>query len=88
MVKDLQKVVVQDPLAQLDEQDKELIWKMRSGTILSCFYCGSISCTYLHRNVCLEQFPNSLPKLLQSTAWNNRGDTAVVSIMHVLVWGC
>lgn len=31
MVKDLQKVVEQDPLAQLDEQDKELIWKMRSG---------------------------------------------------------
>ena len=30
MVKDLQKVVEQDPLAQLDEQDKELVWKMRS----------------------------------------------------------
>ena len=29
MVKDLQKVVEQDPLAQLDEQDKELVWKMR-----------------------------------------------------------
>ncbi len=29
MVKDLQRVVEQDPLAQLDEQDKELIWQMR-----------------------------------------------------------
>ena len=29
MIKDLQKVIEQDPLAQLDEQDKELIWKMR-----------------------------------------------------------
>ena len=25
----LRKVVDQDPLAQLDEQDKELIWRMR-----------------------------------------------------------
>lgn len=29
MIKDLQRVVEQDPLAQLDEQDKELIWQMR-----------------------------------------------------------
>ena len=29
MIKDLQKVVEQDPLAQLDLQDKELIWQMR-----------------------------------------------------------
>lgn len=27
----LRRVVDQDPLAQLDEQDKELIWKMRYG---------------------------------------------------------
>ena len=29
MIQDLQKIVDQDPLAQLDEQDKELIWRMR-----------------------------------------------------------
>ena len=29
----LRKVVDQDPLAQLDEQDKELIWKMRYGEV-------------------------------------------------------
>ena len=29
MIRDLQRVVDQDPLAQLDEQDKEQIWQMR-----------------------------------------------------------
>ena len=29
LVKDLQKVVEQDPFAQLEDQDMELIWKMR-----------------------------------------------------------
>ena len=33
----LQKVVEQDPLAQLDEQDKELIWRMRSEAVASYY---------------------------------------------------
>ena len=32
------------------------------------------------RNVCQSNFPHSLPKLLQSVAWNNRTDVAQVSI--------
>ena len=44
MVKDLQKVVEQDPLAQLDEQDKELIWKMRYNTELYRYPWGFCWC--------------------------------------------
>jgi phosphatidylinositol-4,5-bisphosphate 3-kinase len=54
----LQKVIEGDPLTQLDEQDKELIWRAR--------------------NVCLLEFPQSLPKLLQSVCWNNRSEVAQV----------
>ncbi len=38
MVSNLQKVVEQDPLAQIDEQDKELIWQMRYVCML-CTLC-------------------------------------------------
>ena len=50
MVKDLQKVVEQDPLAQLDEQDKELVWKMRYVQHLirvqTCMYTTLFLCSF------------------------------------------
>ncbi len=33
------------------------------------------------RNVCLQKFPHSLPKLLQSISWNNRSEVAQVYIL-------
>lgn len=30
------------------------------------------------RNLCLEKFPTTLPKVLQSVTWNNRSDVAQV----------
>ena len=45
----LRKVVDQDPLAQLDEQDKELIWKMRYGEMERCKGEGGLqSITSIH----------------------------------------
>lgn len=57
-VRALQRLIEGDPLAQLDEQDKELIWRAR--------------------NVCQQEFPQSLPKMLQSICWNNRSEVAQV----------
>lgn len=34
------------------------------------------------RNVCQEDFPQSLPKLLQSICWNNRSEVA--QVYHLL----
>jgi phosphatidylinositol-4,5-bisphosphate 3-kinase len=61
-LKTLQRVIEGDPLVQLDEQEKELVWRAR--------------------NVCQQEFPQSLPKLLQSISWSNRSEVA--QVYHLL----
>ena len=48
-----------DPLSQLCENEKDLIWTLRYD--------------------CMENFPQSLPKLLLSVKWSKHEDMAQVS---------
>ncbi len=52
MIKELEKVAEQDPLAQLDEQDKELIWKMR-------YVCACV-CVCVFVCVCVCEFEGNV----------------------------
>lgn len=48
-------------------------------SVLVCAVLSLHLLVILCRNVCLQEFPQSLPKLLQSVCWNNRSEVAQVS---------
>lgn len=83
-LKTLQRIIEGDPLAQLDEQDKELVWRARYMWRWVCddSYAQPPSFVAIYRNVCMQEFPQSLPKLLQSICWNNRSEVA--QMYHLL----
>ena len=50
--------------------ENEVRFNTPPSSLLTLFCCG--------RYMCVHQFPHSLPKLLQSIAWNNKGDVSQV----------
>ena len=77
-LRSLQRVIEGDPLAQLDEQDKELIWRARCEAVWETILLTNSAHFTCDRNVCLQEYPQSLPKMLQSVCWNNRSEVAQV----------
>ena len=75
------RIISQDPLALLVDQDQLQIWSMRYVIDVydAIYMCV---CMFLLRNVCLKKYPHSLPKLLSSISWNNRSDVAQVLDLH------
>lgn len=59
----LEDLINKDPLCEISEQDKTLVWK--------------------HREYCLAEFPQSLPRLVAAVKWSSRENTAIVSLGFV-----
>ena len=75
----MQKIAEMDPLAELEDQDRELIWKarfQRRGARLFFLYSLFLS----PRSFCL-QIPHSLPKLAASAKWSNPDQVAEMHYM-------
>ncbi|XP_069003589.1 phosphatidylinositol 4,5-bisphosphate 3-kinase catalytic subunit beta isoform [Embiotoca jacksoni] len=62
---ELKEIMERDPLSQLCENEKDLIWTLRHD--------------------CLENFPQSLPKLLLSVKWSKHEDMAQLQSM-LQIW--
>ena len=64
------------------EKDRGRLGTRLPKSMYSCtlLLCAMLFSSILHRNVCQQQFPQSLPKLLQSVNWNNRTEVAQVTL--------
>uniref|UniRef100_A0A6Q2ZNQ8 phosphatidylinositol-4,5-bisphosphate 3-kinase n=1 Tax=Esox lucius TaxID=8010 RepID=A0A6Q2ZNQ8_ESOLU len=62
---ELKEIMERDPLSQLCENEKDLIWTLRYD--------------------CMENFPQSLPKLLLSVKWSKHEDMAQVAAL-LQIW--
>uniref|UniRef100_A0A6Q2XC31 phosphatidylinositol-4,5-bisphosphate 3-kinase n=1 Tax=Esox lucius TaxID=8010 RepID=A0A6Q2XC31_ESOLU len=60
---ELKEIMERDPLSQLCENEKDLIWTLRYD--------------------CMENFPQSLPKLLLSVKWSKHEDMAQVALLQI-----
>uniref|UniRef100_A0A6Q2Y407 phosphatidylinositol-4,5-bisphosphate 3-kinase n=1 Tax=Esox lucius TaxID=8010 RepID=A0A6Q2Y407_ESOLU len=63
---ELKEIMERDPLSQLCENEKDLIWTLRYD--------------------CMENFPQSLPKLLLSVKWSKHEDMAQVLQALLQIW--
>lgn len=68
-----------DPLYELTEQEKELLWKNRYGSTsvsyISRFPNGTMALSYRYFGA---HAPECLPKLISAVRWQNRDEVAEV----------
>ena len=85
--KQLNDIIQRGPLAQVDELEKDLIWKFRLGSIPWGEPCNWTQTNFAHiflsRMHLLESSPSALPRLLTSVKWNQYKDVAVVMEPHL-----
>ena len=88
----LLEIIKRDPLSEISEQEKELLWRMRLAHMPLDIYWqylnNIVSCLHINdvcfRHKCLT-IPDSLPKLLVAVKWNSREEVAQVYLKHELI---
>lgn len=61
MLEEIRQIAERDPLTELHEQERKLLWSLR--------------------NVCREQLPHLLPKLLQCVEWDNNAEVCILNFI-------
>ncbi|MPC31407.1 Phosphatidylinositol 4,5-bisphosphate 3-kinase catalytic subunit beta isoform [Portunus trituberculatus] len=63
MMDEIQQIAERDPLTELHEQERKLLWSLR--------------------NVCRQELPHLLPKILQCVEWDNKTEVAeMISVLE------
>uniref|UniRef100_A0A0P4WF28 Phosphatidylinositol-4,5-bisphosphate 3-kinase n=2 Tax=Scylla olivacea TaxID=85551 RepID=A0A0P4WF28_SCYOL len=63
MMEEIQQIAERDPLTELHEQERKLLWSLR--------------------NVCRQELPHLLPKILQCVEWDNKAEVAeMISVLE------